>query len=78
VLAWLLARAAEIRGQNTWRTIRQALDQWQVVRYRRHGKTIGQSTQVTPTLGKILDRLRVPLPKKILAVSDETTGGLLA
>jgi transposase len=77
VLALRLERAAEIRCQNTWRHIRQALDQLQVVRYRMHGKTIGQSTQVTPTVGKILDRLRVPLPKKILEVSDETKVGFL-
>jgi transposase len=70
VLALLLERAAEIRCQDTWRNIRQALDQLQVVRYRMHGKTIVQSTQMPPTLGKILGSLRVPLPKKILEVSD--------
>ena len=70
VLALLLERAAEIRCQGTWRNIRQALDQWQVVRYRMHGKTMVQRTQVPPTLGKILGSLRVPLPKKILEVSD--------
>jgi transposase len=71
VLALLLERAVEIRCQNTWRNIRQALDQLQVVRYRMHGKTIVQSTRVTATLAEILRRLRIPLPKKILAVSDE-------
>jgi transposase len=70
VLALLLQRAAEIRCQQTWRTIRQALDQWQVVRYRMHGKTIVQSTRVTSTLAEILRTLRIPTPQKMLDVSD--------
>jgi len=70
VLALLLERAAEIRGQQTWRTIRHALDQLKVVRYRMHGKTIVQSTQVTPTLAEVLRSLRIPTPQKILEVSD--------
>jgi hypothetical protein len=70
VLALLLERAAEIRGQQTWRTIRHTLDQLKVVRYRMQGKTILQSTQVTSPLAKILRSLGIPLPKKILEVSD--------
>ena len=65
-----LERAAEIRCQQTWRTIRHTLDQLKVVRYRMQGKTILQSTQVTSPLAKILRSLRIPLPKKILEVSD--------
>ena len=72
VLALLLERAAELRCQQTWRTIRHTLDQLKVVRYRMHGKTIVQSTQVTSPLANILRSLRIPLPKKILEVSDET------
>jgi transposase len=70
ILALLLERAAEIRCQQTWRTIRHTLDQWQVVRYRMHGKTIVQSTRVTSTLAEILRSLRIPTPQKILEVSD--------
>src|SRR5262244_376612 len=70
VLALLLERAAELRCQQTWRTIRHTLDQLKVVRYRMHGKTIVQSTQVTSPLAKIFRSLRIPLPKKILEVSD--------
>jgi Transposase DDE domain len=70
VLALLLERAAELRCQQTWRTIRYALDQLKVVRYRMHGKTILQSTQVTTTIAKTLRSLGIPLPKKILEVSD--------
>ena len=71
VLALLLERAAEIRCQQTWRTIRHTLDQFKVVRYRMHGKTIVQSTQVTAPIAEILRSLGVPLPKRILEVSDE-------
>jgi transposase len=70
VLALLLERAAEIRCQQTWRTIRHTLDQLKVVRYRMHGQTIVQSTQVTAPIADILRSLGVPLPKRILEVSD--------
>jgi transposase len=70
VLALLLQRAAEIRCQQTWRTIRHTLDQLKVVRYRLHGKTILQSTRVTAPMAEILQTLGIPLPKKILEVSD--------
>src|SRR6266850_4783541 len=70
VLALLLQRAAEIRCQQTWRTIRHTLDQVKVVRYRMHGKTILQSTQVTSPMAAILRRLGIPPPQKILEVSD--------
>jgi transposase len=71
VLALLLERAAEIRCQQTWRTIRHTLDQLKVVRYRMHGKTIVQSTQVTAPMAALLRSLGVPLPQSILEVSDE-------
>jgi transposase len=71
VLALLLERAAEIRCQQTWRTIRHTLDQLQVVRYRMHGKTIVQSTRVTAPMAALLRSLGVPLPQRILEVSDE-------
>src|SRR5262249_6659372 len=69
VLALLLERAAEIRCQQTWRTIRHTLDQLKVVRYRLQGKTIVQSTQLTVPMVEILQRLGIPQPKKILEVS---------
>jgi hypothetical protein len=70
VLALLLERVAEIRCQQTWRTIRHTLEQLTVVRYRMQGKTILQSTQVTAPLAKLLRSLGISLPKKILAVSN--------
>jgi transposase len=70
VLALLLERAAELRCQQTWRTIRHTLDQLKIVRYRMHGKTILQNTQVTATIAETLRSLGIPLPNKILEVSD--------
>jgi transposase len=69
-LALLLQRAAEIRCQQPWRTIRHTLDQLKVVRYRLHGKTILQSTRVTAPMAEILQTLGIPAPKKILEVSE--------
>jgi transposase len=77
VLALLLERVAEIRCQQTWRMIRHTLDQLKVVRYRMHGKTIVQSTQVTSTMAKLLRSLGIPLPKRILEVSDEAHASYL-
>jgi transposase len=68
VLALRLERAAAIRCQQPWRTIRQSLDQLQGVRYRMHGKTIVQRTRVTSPMAEILHRLGLPLPNKILEV----------
>jgi transposase len=70
VLALLLERAAEIRCQQTWRTIRHTVDQLKVVRYRMQGKTILQSTQVTSAMAKLLRSLGIPQPQKILEVSE--------
>jgi hypothetical protein len=70
-LALLLQRAAAIRCQQPWRTIRQTLDQVHGVRYRMHGKTSVQSTQVTASMAEILQSLGIPLPKKILDVYEE-------
>ena len=69
-LAWLRERAAELRGPQTWRTIPQTVDQVKVVRSRMHGKTMLPSPQVTSPMAAILRRLGIPLPQKILEVSD--------
>jgi transposase len=70
VLALLLERAAEIRCQQPWRTIRQTLDPFKVVRYQMHGKTMVQSTQVTTAMAGILRSLGIPLPNRLLEVSE--------
>ena len=70
VLALLLERAVELRGQQTWRTIRHTLDQVKVGRYRMHGKPLRQSTQGTSPMAESLRRLGIPLPQTILEVSD--------
>jgi hypothetical protein len=40
------------------------------VRYQMQGKTIVQSTQVTTAMAGILRSLGIPLPKRILEVSE--------
>jgi transposase len=77
VLALLLERAAEIRCQQTWRTMLHTLEQLKVGRYRMQGKTILQSTQVTAPLATILRSLGISLPKKILEVSKSAHATLL-
>jgi hypothetical protein len=71
VLALLLERAAESRWQQTWRTMRHTLDQWQVVRSRMPGKPMVQSPRVTAPLAALLRNLGIPLPPRMLEVSDE-------
>ena len=69
-LAWLRERAAERRGQQTWRTLRQTLDHVTVARDRMHGKTMRPSPQVTSPMAAILRRRGLPRPQKMLDVSD--------
>ena len=78
VLAWRLERAAEIRGPQTWRTLRHTLEPLKVVRSRLQGKTDVQSTQVSAPMAEILRSLGIPLPKKILDVSEWASTILLA
>jgi hypothetical protein len=68
VLALRLERAAEIRCQHTWRTIRQTLDQLKVVRYRLQGKTIVQSPQVTSPMADPA--------KSRYSLTEEDSGGV--
>jgi hypothetical protein len=70
VLALLLERAAEIRGQPTWRTVRQTLDPLKVVRDRLQGKTMIQRPQVTSPMAAIFHSLGMPLPKNMLDVFE--------
>jgi hypothetical protein len=77
VWALRLERAAEIRCQQPWRTMRQTLDPLQGVRYRMHRKTMGPSTQGTSTMAQILPSLGMPLPTRMLEVSDEAHASYL-
>jgi hypothetical protein len=70
VLAWRRQRAAELRGQQTWRTIRQTLDHFTVGRSRRQGKTMLHRPRVTALLAEILPTRGMPVPKKMLDGSD--------
>jgi len=70
VLAVLRQRAAEIRGQQTWRTMRQTVAPVTVVRDQMHGQTMVQSPRVTAPLAAIRQRRGIPLPKKIVEVYE--------
>ena len=68
VLALLIERVAEIRCKDTWRNIRQSLDQLKVVSYRSGKKTIVQRTKLSPETAAILKSLKIPAPKRIFSV----------
>jgi hypothetical protein len=63
-------RAAEIRGQPPWRTMRQTLDPVKVGRYPLHGKTLLPRPRVTAPMAEIRQPLGIPVPQQSLAVSD--------
>ena len=70
VLALLLERAARSGVSRHGGLIVILLDQVKVVRYRMHAKTIEQQSGDC-SIANILRSLGVPLPKRILEVSDE-------
>jgi hypothetical protein len=70
-LALLRHRAAESRGQQTGRPMRQTLAPGPVVRYRLHGKPMGPRTQVPVTSAEPLRSLGMALPQQMGAVADE-------
>jgi len=69
VLALLIERVAEIRCKDTWRNIRQTLDQLKVVSYRSGQKTIVQRTKLSPGTAAIFKSLKIPAPKRVFSVS---------
>ena len=69
VLALLLERVAEIRCADTWRNIRQSLDQLKVVSYQIGKKTIVQRTKVSPDTAAVLNSLNLSRPKRVFAVN---------
>jgi hypothetical protein len=65
VLALLLERMAEIRGNDTWRNLRATLDTIKVVAYERLGSRIEQTTEVQRKSLDTLQALKVPLPPRL-------------
>src|SRR5271157_3062673 len=72
VLALQMQRAAEIRCSLPWSRIVHELAALKAVRYRTGERTIVQRTKIADSLGDILKKLGVSIPKKILSVSEPT------
>jgi hypothetical protein len=69
VLALQMQRAAEIRCALPWSRIAHELGAMKAVRYHTAGRTIVQRTKIADSVGGILKRLGVSMPKQILSVS---------
>jgi hypothetical protein len=73
VLALQMQRAAEIRCTLPWSRIAHELGALKAVRYLTGGRTIVQRTKVADSLGSILKKLGVSMPKQILSISEPVT-----
>ena len=70
VLVLQMQRAAEIRCVLPWSQIVHQLAALKAVRYHTGDRTIVQRTKIPDSLGGILKKLGVSIPKQILSVSD--------
>jgi transposase len=70
VLALQMQRAAEIRCGLPWARIAHELRALKAVRYQAGGQGIVQRTKIAGTLGELLKKLAVPIPKHLLAVAE--------
>ena len=68
-----MQRAAEIRCALPWSRVVHELAALKAVRYRTGGRTIVQRTKIADSLGGILKKLGISMPKQILSVSDPAT-----
>jgi hypothetical protein len=73
VLALQMQRAAEIRCALPWARIAHQLAALKAIRYHTSGRIIVQRTKIADSLGGILKKLGVSMPKQILSVSDPAT-----
>jgi transposase len=69
VLALMIQRAAELRAEMTWNTIRTALETLKAVTYRTEKQAVVQTTQPSKSASAILKKLNITKPKTILSVS---------
>jgi transposase len=69
VLALMIQRAAELRAEMTWNTIRTALETLKAVTYRTEKQAIVQTTRPSKSASAILKTLNITKPKTILSVS---------
>jgi hypothetical protein len=70
VLALQVQRAAEIRCSLPWSRIAHELGALKAVRYRTGERTIVQRTKIADSLGEILKKLGVSMPKQVLSISE--------
>jgi hypothetical protein len=70
VLALQMQRAAEIRCSLPWARIAHELGALKAVRYQVGGQGIVQRTKIAGGLAELLKKLRVPIPKQLLAVTE--------
>jgi len=73
ILALQMQRAAEIRCMLAWPRIAHELGALKAVRYRAGGRTIVQRTKIADSLGDILKKLGVSIPKQVLSISEPVT-----
>ena len=73
ILALQMQRAAEIRCMLAWPRIAHELAALKAVRYRAGGRTIVQRTKIADSLGGILKKLGVSIPKQVLSISEPVT-----
>jgi transposase len=70
VLALQMQSAAEIRCSLPWSRIAHELSALKAVRYQAGDRTIVQRSKITDSLGQILKKLGISIPKQILTVSE--------
>jgi Transposase DDE domain len=70
VLALQMQRAAEIRCGLPWARIAHQLGALKAVRYQAGGRGIVQRTKIAGDLAELLKKLGIPIPKRLLAVTE--------
>lgn len=72
VLALLLERIAELRTGESWPRVRHALEGIAAVLFRSHSHQVLQTTRPTPQALKCLAALKIPPPKQILSLAENS------
>jgi transposase len=70
VLALQMQRAAEIRCAMPWARIAHELGALKAVRYQAGGRGIVQRTKIAGDCAELLKKLGIPIPKRLLAVTE--------
>lgn len=70
VLALLVQRVCEIRAKRTWPQIANELQRIAAIDCLVEGKVVVRTTKLSPAAVSLLDALRVPKPRAVLAVSQ--------